>query len=322
MAVRPFTPLLALVVRLLLPPSCLCSEWDVPLFDPDFFTKPTAKPSSGKGTLGESASETGRISGRDAAYWIYPDVRFYEHGLCPHSHRVSLALHWLEIPHTSIEIDLSLPDEGLAWYRKRLGTATVPALEVDTIPSHGEMDLLRSLPTYATPAHRFIPKLRRERIAVEKILGCLATFEQAGWDLIAGGGEDGREVRRGMAAAHWIYKWEQALAPLSNSLFYNGGPYLVGERPTAADAAIAPFLGRFELLARELKGYDTRAAVPRIGKYMEMLERGAPWQKTFPEREGYVQAVERYGRCAIYETTDLYTAPDDRPPPPWEVWDL
>ena len=91
MAVRPLTPLLALVVRLLLPPSALCSEWDVPLFDPDFFTKPTAKPSSGKGNLGESASETGRISGRDAAYWIYPDVRFYEQG-CVHTRIESASL--------------------------------------------------------------------------------------------------------------------------------------------------------------------------------------------------------------------------------------
>ena len=270
MAVRPFTPLLALVVRLLLPPSCLCSEWDVPLFDPDFFTKPTAKPSSGKGTLGESASETGRISGRDAAYWIYPDVRFYEHGLCPHSHRVSLALHWLEIPHTSIEIDLSLPDEGLAWYRKRLGTATVPALEVDTIPSHGDMDLLRSLPTYATPAHRFIPKLRRERIAVEKILGCLATFEQAGWDLIAGGGEDGREVSRGQIATTPFFPiCGDPISPICqkfDSVFRDGGGALDLQVGAGTRASL-------QLALLQRRAVPRRGEADRSGR----CDRAFPW---------------------------------------------
>lgn len=90
---------------------------------------------------------------------------------------------------------------------------------------------------------------------------------QAGWDLIGGGGDDGRDILPGVAASHWTHRWEKTMERVNSMLFLHRGPYLVGDRPTAADAVLAPLLARFDLVARELKGYDMRAAVPRLGRH-------------------------------------------------------
>ena len=141
-----------------------------------------------------------------------------------------------------------------------------------------------------------------------------------------------------MSLAHdqgLIDAWEQSLQPLLDSISEFGGPFLVGEEMTLADCAIAPFLGRFVLIASEFRGYDARRGLPELGDYLRALEEepSGAWSQTFPPVDLYSQALEQYG-CLDYYHLHSATLLEPRPwclgflegggpqqmKPPWQRW--
>ena len=239
-----------------------------------------------------------------------PPCTFFTNGLCPYAHRVALALSWKQIAHERIEIDLS---NKPSWYRKRLGTSLVPAVEIDGTPHAESLDILQLCEDVyddATHYPSLVPSEPAQAAAAASLVRHSAKLEAAGWALL--GGAWNFPSSGGAPSAAAIKKWDEAMQVLADALSKHGGPYLVGPTPTLADAALAPFVARFELAAEVCRGYSCRKANPALAAYMGALEASPAWGETFPERAKFGEAIQKYGSLDYF---DYHTASLAEPVP-------
>lgn len=224
-----------------------------------------------------------------------PAVSFFTNGLCPYAQRVALALEWKAIPHERVEIDLS---NKPAWYASRLGTSLVPAIELDGEPHAESLDIVRLLDREFAPPE-FAPLAPPERAAaVQSLVRFSGGLESAGWRLLGGSWSF---PRRGRPTPAGRQAWDGAVATLARSLAEHGGPFLVGDTPTIADAALAPFVARFDLAAQRCLDLDVRAASPALAAYLAALEGTPAWGRTFPNRDAFGEAIARFGSLDYFD---------------------
>ena len=224
---------------------------------------------------------------------------FFTHGLCPYAQRVALTLNWKGIDHKVYELDLS---NKPSWYRQRLGTSLVPAIEIDGTPHCESLDIVKLCDKqYASPEHKpLMPSDSEKAKAVDALVSFASRLESAGWNLL--GGAWNFPSKGGQPSASTVKNWAAAVDVLTASLDKWGGPYLVGNTPTMADAALAPFLARFELSALQCRGgYDVRAESPKLGEYLSTLDADASWQKTYPDRKKFGDAIARFGSLDYFD---------------------
>ena len=221
-------------------------------------------------------------------------LTFYTHGLCPYAQRVALALQWLELPHETIEVDLS---NKPSWYAQRLGTSLVPAIELDGKAHAESLDICRLLNERAGRAL----VAGEESSHIEHLIRRRTDIESAGWHLLGGSWSFSRKPATPAARE----EWERAVGLLTESVRAHGGRYLWGDKPTLADAVIAPFVARFELAALRVKGYDARRATPELDAYLRALEADEGWCATYPQREPFGDAIQRYASLDYF---DYHTA--------------
>ena len=226
-------------------------------------------------------------------------LTFYTHGLCPYAHRVALALAWKNIEHERVSIDLS---NKPSWYASRLGTTLVPAIELDGAPYAESLDIVRLCDkSYDDDgAHPSLtPADPKRAAACEELVRHGSSLERAGWSLLGGSWSFPKKGGPPSAAART--SWDAAVRVLEASLSTHGGPYLVGPSPTVADAALAPFIARFELAALVCRGFDAREASPALAAYLRTLEASEAWRATFPDRRKFGDAIQRYGSLDYFD---------------------
>ncbi len=234
-----------------------------------------------------------------------PSCCFYTHGLCPYAQRVALALRWKGVPHETVEIDLS---NKPPWYAQKLGTTLVPAITLDDVPHSDSLSIIQTLEG-AYPHAPLTPTDGARASACSQLVRFSGTLESAGWSLLGGSWSfprSGRASKAGRAG------WERAVATLEAALDAHRGPYLVGAEPTVADAALAPFVARFELAAERCLGYDVRGASPRLSEYLTALDADAAWAATWPDRDAFGEAIREYGSLDYF---DFHTASLANPRP-------
>ena len=234
-------------------------------------------------------------------------LNVYTHGLCPYAQRVALALAWTRLPHKRHEIDLAnKPD----WYRKRLKTNLVPAVEIDGEPMAESLDICFWIAEQATdPATAAFSSLEpadaEAALAVGELVRFSRELESAGWAMLGGawsfGGCGGSRA-----------KWDAAVGVLAESIATHGGPFLVGKRPTLADVALAPFVARFELAASACFGHDVRAQSEALDGYLGALYSDAAWCMTWPDRDAFGRAIARYRSLDYF---DYHTSSLAQPDP-------
>ena len=232
------------------------------------------------------------------------EVTFFTNGLCPYAQRVALALAWKDIAHERVEIDLS---NKPSWYRQRLGTSLVPAIELDGQPVAESLDIVRLLDS-RFPTAPLMPDDGRA-VDVAELVSFCSTLESAGWALLGGSWSF---PTRGTSSQSGRSRWATAVGVLDASISKHGGPFLVGSAPSVADCAIAPFLARFELAAERCSGFNARAESDALARYLDHLEKDAGWCRTFPDRELFGTAIERYGSLDYF---DYHTASLAQPLP-------
>ena len=230
-------------------------------------------------------------------------ITFFTHGLCPYAQRVALALNLKGLAHELIEIDLS---NKPSWYEQRLGTSLVPAIELDGSPFTESLDICRLVDDRFTEAPALLPKDKELRKAVEALIMHGPRLESAGWRLLGGSWSFPRKSRPSDAVRRG---WEGAVDTLTTSVRQHGGPFLVGDSPTLADVALAPFIARFELAASVCCSYDTTG---ELREYLDALEALDAWRATFPERDAFGRAISRYGSLDYF---DFHTATLAQPMP-------
>mmetsp|Transcript_7323 Transcript_7323/g.16010 ORF Transcript_7323/g.16010 Transcript_7323/m.16010 type:complete len:236 (-) Transcript_7323:442-1149(-) len=231
-------------------------------------------------------------------------ITFYTHGLCPYAQRVALALQWAQLKHDIVEIDLS---NKPSWYAQRLGTSLVPAIEVDGTPFTESLDICRIVADMPD-VQPLLPSDAKQAAAVEEMVRFCQQVETAGWRLLGGSWS----FQRGSPSASAVRSWESAVDRLARSVDAHGGPWLVGRAPTLADAALAPFLARFVLAAERVRGYRPREASAALDRYLATLEADAGWAATFPNRELFGRAIDKF--CSL-DYFDFHSASLARPIP-------
>ena len=55
--------------------------------------------------------------------------------------------------------------------------------------------------------------------------------------------------------------------------------------------------------AQRCLDFDVRGASPEVGAYLAALEGTPAWAATFPDREGFGQAIKRYGSLDYFDYT-------------------
>lgn len=81
-----------------------------------------------------------------------------------------------------------------------------------------------------------------------------------------------------------------------------GGPYFLGERLSAADIALLPFIARLGPALKAFRGYHVcdvqhtgcNSVLPRICAAMHAMQARPSWHKTACEPSVYVSALEGY----------------------------
>ncbi|KAI9451487.1 thioredoxin-like protein [Russula earlei] len=204
-----------------------------------------------------------------------PDIIFYTSKGCPYAHRVELAFQEAGADVTRYQIDLQNKPE---WYAQRVNPAgKVPALVYGSSksdPEHpspesvklAESLILLEFVADLYPDSGLLPKDPVQRARVRLFIDTVTNklFEPFVAFFYRGEAPD---------------KFVEAVAETQKLLSPSG--FAVGDRFTIADAALAPFVGRWELHLRHDVGKYAEGTGPRVHQELFQSERFARLQKFF-----------------------------------------
>ncbi|KAI9456841.1 glutathione S-transferase [Lactarius psammicola] len=205
-----------------------------------------------------------------------PDIIFYTAKLCPYAQRVELAFQEAKADVTRYQIDLLNKPE---WYASRVNPASkVPAVVCGSSKSDPENPppesariteslVLLEFVADLYPDSGLLPKDPVERARVRFFIDAVSTkvFPPFGAFFFRGESPDP------FIAA--VAEIQELLPP--------AGQFVVGDHFTIADAAIAPFIGRWELNLRNDIGKFAEGTGPRVYQELFQSERFARLQKYF-----------------------------------------
>ncbi len=207
-----------------------------------------------------SASSRLRLFGRDPStvrVTLYRD----HHAWCPYCQKVWLWLEERRIPYRVRKVAMVCYGEKEAWYRQKVPTGYLPALELDgRLITESDQILLELEQCFGPlgaglqePEVRELRGLERELFRAWCVWLCQRPRN---------GGEE-----RGLATgfARLMVRLEEALARV-------GGPFLLGEF-SSADLMFVPFLERMSASLAYYKGYLLRQEHPAIERWFAALER-------------------------------------------------
>ncbi|KAH9983793.1 glutathione S-transferase [Russula compacta] len=204
-----------------------------------------------------------------------PDIIFYTAKVCPFAHRVELAFQEAGADVTRYQIDLQNKPE---WYASRVNPASkVPALVYGSPKSHPENPspesaklaeslVLLEFVADLYPDSGLLPKDPVQRARVRFFIDAISNKLAPPYIAFS---------LRGEAPDNFI----AAAAEIQELLSPSG--FAVGDHFTIADAALAPFLGRWELNFRNDVGRYPEGTGPRVHEILFQSERFARLQKYF-----------------------------------------
>ncbi|KAH9054963.1 hypothetical protein EDB87DRAFT_1580108 [Lactarius vividus] len=204
------------------------------------------------------------------------DVILYTAKVCPYAQRVELAFHEANVDVSKYWIDLQNKPE---WYASRVNPASkVPALVYGSPKSDPENPspesakiaeslVLLEFVADLYPDSGLLPKDSVERARIRFFIDAVSTKVSPPFFAFYLRGESPDTF---IAAVAEI---QELLPPAAQ--------FAVGDHFTIADAALAPFLGRWELLLRNDLGKFEEGTGPRVHKELFQTERFARLQKYY-----------------------------------------
>ncbi|XP_021838763.2 protein IN2-1 homolog B [Spinacia oleracea] len=183
-------------------------------------------------------------------------TRLYTAYTCPYAQRVWIALNYKGLQDKIQLVPINLGDKP-AWYKDVYPPSKVPALEHNNEVKGESLDLLKYLDSHFEGPKLFPDDPAKKEFA-EEMLAYAGTFGGAVLSHLKGGPES--ETIAGFD------KLEVALSK------FDDGPFFLGQF-SAVDIAFAPFVERYQPLLLELKNYDITSGRPKLGTWIEELNK-------------------------------------------------
>ncbi|KZT62038.1 glutathione S-transferase [Calocera cornea HHB12733] len=198
-------------------------------------------------------------------------LTLYTNKGCPYAQRAVIALKETKIAHDEVEIDLQ---NKPVWYQPNINPASkVPAIvygakqEDKTVAPPGAVKLAESLVLVEffaelAPDSHLLPADPVQRAKARFFITLVGDKFNPAWNAFAAKGEG-----------------EEAVVAAINQLVGEldpAGPYALGKEWSIADTAIAPFVGRLYLLAKNDVGNWPVGEGP---KFLEKLDNIGKWEK-------------------------------------------
>lgn len=190
------------------------------------------------------------------------------HAWCPYCQKVWLWLEERRIPYRIRKVTMHCYGEKEAWYRKRVPSGMLPALELDG---------------------RLITESDRLLEALEQAFGCLGPgmtdprvlpLRQLERLLFRAWCEWLCRPHSGASEARARSQFQRVAQAMEQALATNGGPFLLGEQLTTADVVFVPYVERMNASLAYYKGLLLRQEHPAIHRWFSALEQRSTYLGT------------------------------------------
>ncbi len=222
----------------------------------DFSIDPVNGPTNSQSRLrlfGQSESDVRVVLYRDNHAW------------CPYCQKVWLWLEEKRIPYRIEKVTMFCYGQKETWYKRRVPSGMLPALELDGRVITESDDILMALErafgplTYGMTDPKVIPLRRLERLLFRA--WCLWLCQPA---------RSQRDEQRGQSQfVDIVQKVEAALT----------GPYFLEEFSTA-DVVFTPYVERMNASLYYYKGYSLRESNPRLSAWFDAMETRSTYRGT------------------------------------------
>jgi glutathione S-transferase len=203
--------------------------------------------------------------------------------MCPYAQRTWVAIKYkgLDDKLESVEVDLQKKPE---WYKQVYPLGKVPSLEHNGKVTGESLDVLEYLDVHFD-GPKLEPTSAEDQATVQKLIEfCDKELVPTGFGTVSMKDAGPQDYKAGM---------KPILDPLEGQLeateSAGKGPYLVGEFSTA-DAAIAPFLWRFQFILENFRNLDSFEDHPRLAKYFKHVTSQPFFEATKADRNRMLEA--------------------------------
>jgi glutathione S-transferase len=202
----------------------------------------------------------------------------YAHTCCPYAQRVLMGmLHNTRVPFDFVQVDLSHKPAWFTWQVNPRGL--VPAVDYRGSVVVESIDILRWLDgAFGSSSSEAVPDYRpltpadavQRRRCDALVDDATPRLMSAGLSASAGASGYAWSVGRGgPASPAQLSALEAALRPLVDALADGGGPFLCGSDLSIADAALFPFVERFDTALSRFSNYEIgQVGGGAIGEWM------------------------------------------------------
>jgi glutathione S-transferase len=208
-----------------------------------------------------------RLFGKtEADVWVtlYRD----NHGWCPYCQKVWLWLEEMQIPYRIEKVTMFCYGEKEAWYKRKVPSGMLPALELDGRIITESDDILLALERafgalkFAMEDPNVLPLRRLERLLFRAWCNWLCRPP-----MFPGQDEDGRR------------KFVQVVEQVENALGATPSPYFLEDFSTA-DVIFTPYVERMNASLFYYKGYSLREENPRMSSWFDAMETRSTYRGT------------------------------------------
>mmetsp|Transcript_10660 Transcript_10660/g.40119 ORF Transcript_10660/g.40119 Transcript_10660/m.40119 type:complete len:315 (-) Transcript_10660:1712-2656(-) len=206
---------------------------------------------------------------------------------CPFAHRAWLALHEVNAAGAVEYLHIDLGVHKPAFYQAELNPyGTTPALWDCGRLVPDSMVVVEYLAAKYAPEAGLFGSTAEEKAMIRIIL---AKFEPAAFYVLC-------KCRDPTAIRSAKQKVDSLVAAMENFYASSNGPYVLGDRLSAAEIAIAPFLLRMIPALRYYKGYEvlTPKAHPRLSAMLESIQKRPSMKATTCDPDFFVDSLWKY----------------------------
>ncbi|GAQ79876.1 glutathione transferase [Klebsormidium nitens] len=204
--------------------------------------------------------------------------RFYMNPMCPYAQRswVGVKYKGLDNELESVEVDLRKMPQ---WYKDLYPVGKVPSIEHNGKVTGESLDVLKYLDTHFD-GPKLEPASKEDRVTVQKLVEfCDRELVPLGFGTASMKDAAPHEYKKGIKPVLDVLERQLEAAEAAGK-----GPYLVGGFSTA-DAAILPFLWRFQFIFENFRGLDLFEDHPRLAKYFQIVSEQPFFAETKPAHE-------------------------------------
>ena len=200
----------------------------------------------------------------DVRVTLYRD----NHAWCPYCQKVWLWLEEKQVPYRVKKVTMFCYGTKEAWYKKKVPSGMLPALELDGQIITESDDILLALEQAFGPLYKgmqdpaVLPLRQLERLLFRAWCGWLC--QPGGW---FGQEKNNRQ------------QFENVVAKVEDALAVTPGPYFLEEFSTA-DVIFTPYVERMNASLYYYKGYSMREKNPRLSAWFDAMETRSTYRGT------------------------------------------